>query len=90
MQCDGWLSTRRPPPSDALAARSAWPVEDRRLRQGRAVAAFAGCGRDNRVAARRLAASARQWLTIRRATHLDATLVLIVVSMGGLSARVDG
>ncbi|WP_416211076.1 lipase/acyltransferase domain-containing protein, partial [Frankia sp. Cr2] len=43
--------------------------------------------RDNRVAARRLASSARRWLAARRATYPDAQLVLVAHSMGGLVAR---
>jgi Lecithin:cholesterol acyltransferase len=43
--------------------------------------------RDNRVAAHRLAVSARGWLDQRRKSFPDAQLVLICHSMGGLLAR---
>jgi hypothetical protein len=43
--------------------------------------------RDNRVAAHRLAVSARGWLEQRRKRFPDAQLVLICHSMGGLVAR---
>jgi pimeloyl-ACP methyl ester carboxylesterase len=43
--------------------------------------------RDNRVAAHRLAVSARGWLEQRRKSFPDAQLVLICHSMGGLVAR---
>jgi hypothetical protein len=43
--------------------------------------------RDNRVAARKLQASAGRWLAARRRSDPDARLVLIAHSMGGLVAR---
>ena len=43
--------------------------------------------RDNRVAAHRLAVSARGWLAQRRKSFPDAQLILIGHSMGGLVAR---
>jgi hypothetical protein len=43
--------------------------------------------RDNRVAAHRLAVTARGWLEQRRKSFPDAQLVLICHSMGGLVAR---
>lgn len=43
--------------------------------------------RDNRVAARQLAAQAQAWLRARRTAYPDARLVLVAHSMGGLVAR---
>ena len=43
--------------------------------------------RDNRVAARQLAARAQEWLRARRAAYPDARLVLVAHSMGGLVSR---
>ena len=76
-------------------------MEDRRLQQDRRLpgpAVLSGPGetylefpydwrRDNRVAAHRLAASAREWLDRARTVHPDAKLVLLGHSMGGLVAR---